>query len=226
MTPQFMGAVYLMGAYFWTRAIFADRWHHVGNALIPTTLFASLMLIATVLHWDRFNHQHIWFHVWLATYVVTPILVPLIWYRNQRTDPIARESGDPAILPSLRWFLYIAGAILLVCGLAMIIRPQWFVAVWPWQLTPLTGRVIGGWYAMAGLAWIVAARDERWSASKIVFEGAFISQVLLIVAVLRSPRDIDWSNPLAWIYVGSLLVFIGVTVGYYVAHERRARRTQ
>lgn len=224
MTPLFMGAGYLLGSYFWARAIFAARWHHVGAVLVPITLFAWMMLIATVLHWDRFNHSHPWFYVWVGIYVVTPFLVPVLWLRNRRTDPGAPDPDDPQMPGGLRLFLAIGGAAQLVLGLALFLVPEVFIGIWPWLLTPLTARVIGGWYATAGLTGLVTSRDPRWSTSRILFQGSIAWLALLLLAVGRARSDLDPANPLTWAYIGSLVIFLAVTVGFYATLERERWR--
>ena len=60
------------------------------------------MLIATILHWDRFNHGDaplvgaIVFYGWVTVYIVSPVVVLALWWFNRRTDsggpPPARRS--------------------------------------------------------------------------------------------------------------------------------------
>ena len=37
------------------------------------------MGLATLLHWDRFNHGHISFWLWAVVYAITPFLVLFVW---------------------------------------------------------------------------------------------------------------------------------------------------
>lgn len=48
-----LGSVYLGGAYFFLRAVTARQWHTVKGGFIPVGTFATLMGVATILHWDR-----------------------------------------------------------------------------------------------------------------------------------------------------------------------------
>src|SRR5258708_37925273 len=59
MSAMMLGAAYIGGAYFFVRVAAFARWHWVKIGFLPVTIFASLMGIATILHWDRFNHSHI-----------------------------------------------------------------------------------------------------------------------------------------------------------------------
>src|SRR5262245_21683541 len=43
MTPMMLGAVYIGGAYFFLRAVFAKKWHWITHGFLPVTLFASLL---------------------------------------------------------------------------------------------------------------------------------------------------------------------------------------
>src|SRR5690242_3228272 len=56
MSAMMLGAAYIGGAYFFVRVATNARWHEVHIGFLPVTTFATLLGIATILHWDRFNH--------------------------------------------------------------------------------------------------------------------------------------------------------------------------
>lgn len=66
MTAITMGASYAAGAYFFVRVATGSHWHRVAGGFLPVTLFTALVPLATLLHWDRFNHDHPAFFVWLG----------------------------------------------------------------------------------------------------------------------------------------------------------------
>ena len=94
MTAMMLGAAYLGGAYFFVRAALAPAWQRICAGFLPVTTFASMMGIATLLHWDRFEHGNLSFYTWVVVYLTTPFLVLLAWVRNRRTDPKTPEAGD------------------------------------------------------------------------------------------------------------------------------------
>ena len=55
MTALFIGSGYLGGAYMFVFAIFGKHWHRIKAAFPPVTTFTVAMLLATFLHWDRFD---------------------------------------------------------------------------------------------------------------------------------------------------------------------------
>ena len=97
LTPIFLGAGYGAGAYFFLRTFLSERFHPSAAGVFGAAFFATLMLIATVIHWDRFNHGDapligaIVFYGWVGVYIVSPIVVLALWWLNRRTD-----SGEPA----------------------------------------------------------------------------------------------------------------------------------
>src|SRR6185312_13580995 len=78
-TSMVLASVYLGGSYFFVRVARAAEWHTIGGGFVPVGLFASLMGIATIAHWDRFIHTNLAFWLWSALYFTTPILVFAVW---------------------------------------------------------------------------------------------------------------------------------------------------
>src|SRR5689334_6755747 len=58
MSARVLAAAYLGGAYFFIRVQFLRSWTTVAHGYPPVALFAALLGAATVLHWDKFSHQH------------------------------------------------------------------------------------------------------------------------------------------------------------------------
>jgi len=226
MTPLLMGAGYLSGAYFFGRALFEKRWHRVGLALVPIGTFAAFMGIATYLHWDRFNHGHVWFFVWVALYTIAPFVLPAIWLRNRSADPETPEPDDVIVPRWLRIILAIGGAAELGVGLFLFLLPDQAISIWPWPLTPLTARIIGGWFALPGVSGLMMARDPRWSASRILVQGGGLLAVSLLIGIARAWSDFDLENPLTWGYLGLVVVTLVGFVGLYVYLEARRRRAR
>src|SRR5688572_9150922 len=100
LSQIFMGAGYGAGAYFFTRAALASRWHTVSAGVLSAGFFAAVILVVTTVHWDGFNHGDapFWaafaFYAWVIVYGAAPFVVGGLWLRNQRTDPERPEPGE------------------------------------------------------------------------------------------------------------------------------------
>jgi hypothetical protein len=224
MTPLLMGAGYITGAYFFLQTLRSKRWHEVAVGFLPVALFATTMGITTLLHWDRFNHSHPSFFAWVILYATTPFVVSLVWLNNRRTDPLEPDENEVIIEKRIRRAFKLVGVAVLLLGLLLFLFPQAFLPLWPWELTPLTARVGGGWFVMPGLFAILIAHDQRWSSARLALESLGISLVLLLAAVPRAWDNFRLDNPITWVFfVGVILALAGIVI-FYIRMEGKRRK--
>ncbi len=223
MTPMMLAAAYLGGIYFFTRAALAKRWHLVKLGFLPITIFASLLGIATILHWDRFNHSHISFFTWAALYFTTPFLVFAAWLRNRATDPGTAESNEVIIPQVIRLFIGGIGVITLAVSLLLFLQPALMIRLWPWTLTPLTARVVGAMFALPGIVGLGIALEPRWSAARIILEAQAFSIVMILIATARAWGDFEQSNTITWLFVGGLSFLVVALAALYAGIEIHRR---
>jgi hypothetical protein len=221
MSPMVLGAVYLGGAYFFLRAVWASEWHTVAGGFLPVGTFAGLMGITTVLHWDRFIHTNVAFWLWVALYFSTPFLVLAVFLRNQREYRTA-AAGELMLAPVAAATIVFGGALSVATAVFLYLFPHRAIDVWPWHLTPLTARMLGAIFAL-GLAGLGAARERRWSSTRILLQVAGVMLVLILVAGIRAHGEFDSSNALTWILA---IGFAGTAVAggrLYATMESRSR---
>jgi len=215
MTPMMMGAGYLAGAYFFARVVLAKKWHHVALGFPAVTAFVWFMAFATILHWDKFNHSHPAFIAWLILYAVTPFLIPALWWFNRQTDPGLPDTPDAVISRTARLVMAAIGVINLGNAFLMLLFPALFIPIWPWTLSPLTARIVAGWFALPGVVALGVAADSRWSAARITLQSQMFGIVLILVAVARAWGEFDTSKPATWVFVGGLTALLLVVAGVY-----------
>jgi hypothetical protein len=97
------------------------------------------------------------------------------------------------------------GLVVLAAGAFLFLRPDLAIQVWPWTLTPLTARVAGSLFALAGVAQISTGLDRRWSASRITLQSQMVSLAAIELATLLSWGDFHPTSPLRWVFAGGLL---------------------
>jgi len=224
MTPIVMGASYAAGAYFFVRVVTETRWHRVGAGFLPITLFTWLMTLATFLHWDRFNRDHFAFFAWFGVYIATAVLVPALWLRNRGHDPGTPEP-DEVILPrSVRIALAATGIVILVLCAVMWLLPLEVIPYWPWRLTPLTTRVLGGFFALTGASVVFVAADRRWSAGRVFIETAIIGTTLILLGTARAWNNFNADESTRWLWVFSMIAGLFALSALYLAMQMRQRR--
>jgi hypothetical protein len=221
MTPMVLASAYLGGAYFFVRVLWEQHWHLIKTGFVSVALFASLLGVATALHWDRFNHRHITFWIWVALYFTTPFLVVGGWLANRRHDAPARPE-EPRLGRVARVVIGAVGLVALVQGVVMFAVPALVLPYWPWLLTPLTCRVLGAIFCL-GVAGMAVLVDPRWSSTKLMLQVAMVMITLILVGALRARSEFDGRMPLTWLL---LVGFLGVLGGaaylsYAMRHQTR-----
>jgi hypothetical protein len=221
LTALLLGSVYLGGAYFFVRAVRAGRWHTIKGGFPPVATFATLMGIATVLHWAKFTHSHVAFWLWVGLYFTTPFLIAGVWIANRRFED--RASDDEVLIPAA--MARLIGTVGLLAGAMsgfLFLFPRQAIDVWPWSLTPLTARVMGAIFAL-GVAAVGAFRERRWSSYRLMMQVEMIMLVLILAGGVRAAADWAPSNPLTWLFAVGFVTVLVASVVFYVRMEKRSR---
>jgi hypothetical protein len=226
MSALLMGAGYAAGAYFFLRVAVLAGWHEVSRGFFAITAFTWLVGLATNVHWDRFNHQHISFFAWAGLYFTTPFIVPALWLYNRHTDSGTFARDDVALPSRVRQVMLVTGIGILALSFLLIALPAQAMQVWPWKLSLLSSRTVGSFFALPGVALVALSGDPRWSASRIMLESLALAFVLLLIAVARAWGDFDKANVLSWVYLGALVVGLVALAVLYASMEVRRRRSR
>jgi hypothetical protein len=213
LTPIFMGANYFGGiGAVW--AILANRWS-VARVLVPGIfVFAVTQLLATLLHIPIFNWAHPVAWAWLFVYLTSPVAAALVFVLGQRNyQPPAQARPWLPLVFNLG--LLALATVSLVVGLGLILwpalvsspNPAHVVAWWPWSLTALTARVLGGWYLAAAALQFTLARQRSIETARVGLFGLMVVTLLQVVGALRYAGAFDGPAVAAILY---LLNAIGV----------------
>jgi hypothetical protein len=219
-----LASAYVGGIWFFLGVVRARRWHHVKHGFPAVVVFAGALLIATLLHLDRFSHN-LSFVVWMALYVVTPFRVACVAIVQRPHDPGVPDTTDAVIPPLWRVGLVCIGAATLVLGALLFVAPQLAVPLWPWTLTPLTAQVTGAVLSLTGLVNAGLIRDSRWSAFRILFQAQLLSLCAIALSLIVRRDDLLWERPLTLAFlvlVGGALVLYTIFTLRCEALMRRA----
>lgn len=223
MTPMMLASAYLGGAYFFIRVLREPRWNVMKTGFLSVALFASLLGVATIIHWDRFSHQHVAFWLWAGLYFVTPFLVIGCWLANRRYA--APPAVDERRLGSVAgWLIALIGLLALVQGIVMILAPTQVISIWPWTLTPLTARVVGAIFCLgsAGLAVLV---DPRWTTVKLMLQVEALMVALMLIGAVRARAEFDTGRPITWLMLAGFLAILLGSAYLWFTMEIRSRST-
>lgn len=221
LTPMVLASAYLGGAWFFVRVTRERRWARVGAGLLSVTLFATLLGVATVVHWDRFNHGHVAFWLWATLYLVAPFLVLAAWVANTQVAATPRPD-ELRLGPGARVVVAAGGGLALAQGLLMFAFPSLVIPVWPWLLTPLTCRVVGAVFCL-GSAGLVVLRDSRWVRLRLMVEVEVVMLTLILVGAVRARADLYADRPLTWLLLAGFAATLVASLVLWRAMARRER---
>lgn len=226
LTPIFMGAGYGAGAFFFWRTFRAERWHPSSAGVFGAGFFATLMLIATLVHWEKFNQGDapflaaFCFYAWVIVYILSPFVVMWLWWRNHQHDPRTPEPGDPIVSPAISLAARLFAIVALGAAAVFFISPDTAIDVWPWALTPLTARVLASFTAQVGVGALLLSLDSRWSSWRLLMQTFFVATVLLLIGAIRASDDFIDDRVTTWLYVGGLIAADIVIVFFYTWMEK------
>ena len=218
LTAAFLGAGYGASVALEWLAARERLWANARIAVPSVFVFTTLTLVATLVHLDLFHldssidlSTRVVTWAWIAIYVSVPVLL-VVLFVNQ-----VRMSGDdpPRALPipkPIGLVLFIHATLLTALGAYLFVAPEKGMSLWPWSLTPLTGRAVGAWVFSLGVAAAHALWENDLRRIRVAAVGYATVGVLQGIALARFPDTVTWGEPQAIVYVIVLVSMVGVGI--------------
>lgn len=218
LTPVFMGAAYFAGIGN-LLAVRADRWSLARVQLPAIIVFSSLMLIATLLHIPIFNWPHPVAWAWAAVYVVSPVAATIVFIQMERGFRSPRFESQP--MPrGFSILMTAAGLLQALIGLALFLLPGQAAPLWAWSLTPLTSRVIGGWWLSGAALQLMLARQETLHTARVGLLANLLINSLLVAGAVTHFNDLNGPPVSIALYFLFCLSLIGVSAYAWIRAGR------
>jgi hypothetical protein len=215
LTPVFMGANYFGGiGAIW--AMRSNRWS-VARVLLPGIIvFAITQLLATLLHVPIFNWSHPIAWAWLIVYITSPVATMIVWAQMERHyQPPAIQ--HPLLTRGFQPLILIFATINGIVGLALWLWPAIVPASavlgavpwWAWSLTPLTARVIGGWYLASTALFVTLSRTHPFEAVRVALLGVMCATGLELLGAVLHTKSFNGPMFMIGLYLLNAAVVLG-----------------
>jgi hypothetical protein len=208
VNAAFIGAGFLAGTLA-TGLVLASatRWRTFATLPVALWVLASSLLLATLIHNDRFKWSFPPTWVWTFVYAGVPLAIPFLVAR-QRAVADARPEADPR-LRVVRILSAGIGAALLVGAVIFFITTPGPESDWPWALTPLLSRAVAAWYALFGTMLVSCAIGLRRPAEAIVpYATLACWSVLLLALPLLHPDDVSGAG----LWIAGMVALLALAV--------------
>ena len=209
LTAAFLGASYWASTTLAAACAYERDWVRGRAFAAPYLIAGVVLLVVTLVHIDKFHMDDVTGWAWLVLYAIFPPSVLLLLLRQLRTPGAEPERAAP--MPRALVLAQAAfGLVLSVIGTALIIAPVDAASLWPWTVTPLTGRAIGTFVLAQGVLALTVAREADWGRVRPAMLQNVVLGVLHLGAVARFSDTLDWGTFGAWAYLAGVLFLLGV----------------
>ncbi len=176
-----IGAAYLGAIAYYALVLKMNDWSQTQNGMGGLIIFCSVLLIATMAHWNQFRMYYVTTLVWLIFYYVGPFMVPIA-YRKQNAGMPLQSPSDQSIGKFWRGWLAIRGYLYLALAMFWLAQADTIAQIWPWPITALELRVFSGQPAIIGWnAVVILGGRFLWRNFRL---GLVLSAAIGIVQII------------------------------------------
>ncbi len=192
--------------------IFQPNWARVRIIMVLITLFSILATVLTFFYLKPFL-AHPWFHLafWLTMYLILFFAAPIVLLTHEK-----KHGGRlPIQMPLNRGARLLAGVsmiVSLISGLALIFQINLVNQIWPWNLPPLVGGLIGVLFISHAAAYAWALWDGDWLRVRPMFWQAIPTGLLFLFLPLIHSSDL---NPDAGL---TLVLYYALALWFVLCH--------
>lgn len=203
VSAAMFGALYLAAGLLVVWASLKGVWESARYLAPMVVVFSGAMLVATLLHLDRFDGGAKFLY-WLAVYTVALLTGGFFYYCHER-DGATWEVRGQRTPPAVRLVALAVGVLAAAFAVVGYAVPGLVAGLWPWELTPLTTRAFLSWVGAfaTGLLWAFYDPDrDRTRPVGIML----VATAALLAAMLLKHRGDLRPEPLGtWLFgVGTL----------------------
>jgi len=207
-SARLLAVMYASAVAIGAIALLQRDWAHARVLVVLITGFALAATVMTFFNLGPFR-AHPWYHLayWLGGYAVLVVTAPavLVWQERRHGGRLAVEVPLTGVQ---RAACAAAGLAAAGTGVALLVDPAGFSAIWPWELAPLTGRLLGVWLCAFALAYAWALWDGDWLRARPLCLTAPVTGALMALVPLFHGGDLkpDAGSELLVYYALALLL--------------------
>lgn len=221
LAARFVGSL-LIGGAICSALTALDRTNRAVGGIMFIAIGDGLIALTGILGLSEFSLDSrllIWLLIFVGTALILGVGAVLVGARTQHTEALTPTSRP------LRTYFALHCAIVAIVGLTMYVLPVQAQPLWPWMMSPINVRLIGGFFVGAALYSAWCFRQPNW---EMLFPTVAFYAVFATAALIASFIHFNLFNPariVTWVFV-ALYVFVGAGAWWFLwDYGRRTRHS-
>jgi hypothetical protein len=213
-----LGTGFLMRAVMFWFIINAASFGQIRWLLAGNTVYAVILLGATMVHGNLFKWRRPIAVIWLYLYIEEPVWMLTLVPEAQAAvaaSGVTNLAGDP-VNTFLVAVLWIEALVMLVAGISLYL-PNRVESIWPWKPDTVSGIVISGFPLMWVGSSISLALSPSWAEA---VDGVLVNIIWLaavFLSLLIWNKRFDLSKPVTRVFAGvNLALIVLLVIGYVI----------
>jgi hypothetical protein len=207
-----LGSIYSAALVATVITVRVHHWAPARIVLPMIALFTTVVLVVSLINFDRFESGKYSTWLWFLLYVVIPAnAIFHMWlYRHlkpYRPFPLSNKWQAILLLPTIALGLY---------GIGLLIAPATFADFWPWPVDDFHGRMYSVAYLTPALGALLlvraAAAIEAFTLGLTMAAGGIVPIVGLAIIDIQTDK-IDWSQGGTWLWIASFAILFLAGLG-------------
>jgi hypothetical protein len=217
---SFLTATYLGGGY-WASclpsfiAFRENTWAYLRAAIPGVLVFSTMVLVASLLHFDKFHMHHPAGWAWMIVYAAVPPGLFLMLPRQVRLPGGDPPASRPLSFP-IKCIFVLQLLLTLPVGAILFATPPLLIPHWPWALTPLTARTVASAFLTISATSFAVLKENDLRRVKLIGQVYSGYGFLQWIALARYPGEFKWSSHEGWIYLAliSSMLVVGIALWF------------
>jgi hypothetical protein len=189
-SAHLLAVMYANAAVLGVVALRQPDWARARVLVVLITLFAIAATVMTFFNLDPFL-AHPWYHLayWLGGYAVLVATAPAVLVWQERLHGGVLPVHVP-LTGLQRGTGAAAAAAMGAAALMLLASPARFSEAWPWEVAPLTARLLGVWLGAFAAAYVWALWDGDWVRARPLYLAAPVTGLLLALVPVADAADL------------------------------------
>jgi hypothetical protein len=187
------------------------RYYAEVRIVVPViAIWTGLLFVISLFYLSEFDYRRgpVWF--WFGSYFLYPLIgLWLIWQDRSRRETI----GGPRLPLWGRRYLLMQGVVVTTLAIALLLAPDFIVAVWPWKISRLLAQIYASPFLAYGLSSLLLSRQRTWLEVRVLVISAFVFACGALLASVIHRSLFSFANAATWLWFGGFLlatVMLGV----------------